>query len=95
MAWKLVEQPNGLLARWSDVVDNFTHYDMTEFDAWNLCREEHGVMEQAAADKIRRAREEDSRFLGCLADIKAVHGKDEAKKMKKLLSKSGKGAARC
>lgn len=26
----IARQPNGLLCRWSSVVDNFTHYNMTE-----------------------------------------------------------------
>jgi len=93
MGWKLVEQPNGLLSRWSDVVDNFTDYDMTEFDAYQLCRDEHGMMELPAANKIRRAREEPSRFLVCLETIEAVHGDRERRKIKRLLSKKRKVAA--
>jgi hypothetical protein len=33
MAWRIVKQPNGLLARFSDVVDNFTAVDMTKQEA--------------------------------------------------------------
>lgn len=32
MAWRIVRQPNGKLARFSDIVDNFTHTNI-----------EHGV----------------------------------------------------
>ena len=28
----IARQPNGLLCRWSSIVDNLTHYDMTEED---------------------------------------------------------------
>jgi hypothetical protein len=87
MAWKLVEQPNGLLARWSDVVDNFTDYDMTEFTAYNLCRQEYGMMEKPAGDKISRARENPLRFTECLETIEQVHGASTRDEMNELLSR--------
>ena len=40
MAWRIVQQPNGLYARFSDVVSNFTHLDMTRAEAWQLCAAE-------------------------------------------------------
>ena len=39
MAWRIVRQPNGLLARFSDIVDDFTHMGMTEKEALEVCRE--------------------------------------------------------
>jgi hypothetical protein len=33
MAWRIVKQPNGLYARFSDIVDNFTHYNMDRNEA--------------------------------------------------------------
>ena len=48
-----VRQPNGLLARFSTVVDNFCEVDMTEAEALEWCRERMG--EASARDKVRRA----------------------------------------
>lgn len=69
MAWKLVEQPDGLLAKWSDVIDDFTDKNMSEIEAYNLCRVEHGMMEESAANKIDRARKNPSRFAECMEII--------------------------
>lgn len=30
MAWRIVKQPNGLFASFSDIVDHFTYTDMTQ-----------------------------------------------------------------
>lgn len=35
----IARQPNGLLCRWSSVVDNLTHYNMTEEDYVEYCAE--------------------------------------------------------
>jgi hypothetical protein len=45
MAWRIVKQPNGLLARFSDIVDDFTDYDMTEDEAFEVCHHDLGVEE--------------------------------------------------
>jgi hypothetical protein len=37
MAWRIVKQPNGLYARFSDVVSYFTDLDMTRAEALQLC----------------------------------------------------------
>ena len=37
MAWRIVKQPNGLYARFSDVVDSFTHMNMKEAQAFEVC----------------------------------------------------------
>ena len=36
MAWRMVKQPNGLYARWSDVVDMFTHMNLTRTEAFDV-----------------------------------------------------------
>jgi len=43
MAWRIVKQPNGLLARFSDIVDDFTNLNMTESEAFECCREYCGI----------------------------------------------------
>ena len=36
----IARQPNGLLCRWSSVVDNITHYNMTEEEYVEYCAEQ-------------------------------------------------------
>jgi hypothetical protein len=48
MAWRIVRQPDGKLARWSDVVESFTHHGMTEPEAIDLCRKEMGRLDAEA-----------------------------------------------
>jgi len=42
MGWFFAKQPNGKLARFSDIVDNFTHYDMSEDEALAYCLDDMG-----------------------------------------------------
>ena len=51
MTWRIVKQPNGKLARFSDTVNNFTHRDMTEDEALSLCRKYYGI--KIAKEKVR------------------------------------------
>ena len=52
MAWRIVKQPNGLLARFSDIVDNFTHMEMTPEEALDVCMENMG--RSSALEKVQR-----------------------------------------
>lgn len=98
MAWRIVQQPNGLLARFSDVVDNFTHMNMTDKEALGVCEEY--VVRRDALEKIRTGRadgvvgysafdtppESDglSRWRDCLDAILFRHGKEAALKVARL-----------
>lgn len=53
MAWCFVRLPSGLFARWSDVVDDFTHTNLTPQDALEVCVSEHGMAEEAAQRKVQ------------------------------------------
>lgn len=53
MAWRFVKQPNGMLARFSDVVEDFTHYNMTPEEAIQLCVDELNVGKQTAEEKVQ------------------------------------------
>lgn len=87
MAWRIVKQPNGLLARFSDVVDTFTDMNMNERQAYRLCREDIGVQEskrKVCAGKLdfipwTNTPSEDglARWRDCLETIEAIHGKDK------------------
>lgn len=56
MAWRFVLQPNGKLARFSDVVDTFTHINLTEKEAFDLAFEDMGRTQ--AEDKVRAGMED-------------------------------------
>lgn len=85
MAWRIVRQPNGLLARFSDVVDDFTHINMSETEALDVCKEE-GCNEYEAVIKIKAGKEDHipwttapgsglDRWKDSIDTIKSCHGK--------------------
>ena len=86
MAWRIVKQPNGLLARFSDIVDNFTNLNMTETEALECCREYCGINE--AKRKVLAGVQDWKpwtngvmgsgldRWNKSLSTIKFVHGKE-------------------
>lgn len=84
MAWRIVKQPDGQLARFSDVVDNFTHFAMTVDEATDLCRESMSAIEsqqkvQSGVDDIEpwtttKKGSGLSRWNDCLNSIVMVHG---------------------
>ena len=67
MAWRIVVQPNGKYAKFSDVVDNFTDYDMTKDEVFELCRDAAGV--DTARYKIEQAEKNPSAFMSLLGRI--------------------------
>ena len=87
MGWRLVKQPNGKLARFSEVVDDFTHFDLTDSEALSICLE-HGCSADEAMGKVRRAHADEelygqpwnepkdglNRWRDALKDIARVHG---------------------
>jgi hypothetical protein len=58
MAWRLVIQPNGLFARFSTVVDDFTHYDMDEAEVLRTAFAEWDCGEETVRRKLDSARRE-------------------------------------
>jgi len=54
MAWRIVLQPNGRLARWSDIIDGFTHYNMTKEMAVSLCMTVRDMPLEQAETKVQR-----------------------------------------
>ena len=92
MAWRIVKQPNGLLARFSDIVDDFTHMDMTENEALEVCREYCGI-EDAKRKVLAGVQDWKPWTMGVLGSgcdrwndsvetIELVHGKEIAEKFK-------------
>ena len=79
-----VIQPNGLFARFSTIVDDFTHYNMTRSEAWDYFQQEGG--NDCADGKLERAHSEPGRFKEAIKDIRRVHGKERADEAKKQCS---------
>lgn len=84
MAWRIVIQPNGKYARFSDVVDNFTDYDMTRDEAFELCRDAAGI--DTANYKLTQAEKHAGRFDREIGTIREIHGDAEAENVRKELS---------
>jgi len=53
----IVKQPNGLYARFSTIVDSFTHYGMTVEEAYEVCHRDMGIDDAKA--KVQRGVEDD------------------------------------
>lgn len=54
MGWRIVKQPNGLFASFSDIVDDFVEMNMNEDEAVDYCREFHDLSELEAREKVNR-----------------------------------------
>ena len=79
MAWRIIKQPNGKLARFSEVVDDFTHSDMTEEEAIKVCMDEFDMGKNASVEKVKRGEKADY-FDDAIEIIKSVHGEGLALK---------------
>ena len=88
MGWRIVKQPDGRLARFSSIVDSFTHVNMSSDEAVNVCIEE-GLSEKDAKKKVDSGIRDikpwtvniegsgTDRWKDCLETIIAVHGQKE------------------
>jgi hypothetical protein len=63
MAWRFVKQPNGLLARFSEVVDQFTDGNLSVAEAVTLCITDYGMDEASASRKVQAAVEDRDSLL--------------------------------
>jgi hypothetical protein len=76
MAWRIVQQPDGKLARFSEIVDDFTDVDMTYEEALDECIR-HGMSVIDAVDKVMRGIDAgNARYLECLETIRTIHGRE-------------------
>jgi imidazolonepropionase-like amidohydrolase len=87
----IVKQPNGLLARFSTIVDDFTHYGMTRAEALAVCRVDMGIADAEA--KVARGEADDMEGMGgdnpspdglnrwrdCVNTIRICHGAPAAR----------------
>ena len=100
MAWRFVRQPNGMLAPFSEVCDDFTMYDLSPTEAADEA-ECKGMTRGGAWAKVGRALDDAepltdkprpkgdglSRWRECLVTIREVHGAAEAAEVERELSK--------
>jgi hypothetical protein len=85
MPWRMVLQPNGKYARFSSVVDGFTHTDLTRSEAIELCREYPGMGQEESELTVERADGEPGRFAEALKDIDMRYGHKERLKIEASL----------
>lgn len=88
MAWRIIAQPNGRFARFSEIVDDVTDYDMTRDEAVNLCMQEHHMSRQDAENKVQRGIQAGrSRFDDAIRIIAERHGKARAQARWRMMSR--------
>jgi hypothetical protein len=76
MAWRIVQQPDGKLARFSEVVDDFTDVDLTFGEAIDECIR-RGMSVMDAIEKVKRGIEAgNARYLECMETIRTIHGRE-------------------
>ena len=80
-----IKQPNGLYARFSTVVDDFTDWDCTREELWNIFQDEGGIT--FANRKMESADQHTYRFEEALRIIGALHGREKADEYRDLLTK--------
>jgi hypothetical protein len=98
MGWRIVKQLNGKLARFSDIVDNFTHANLSEEEAIEMCVVEFSFSIENAKTKVLSGLEDikpyttdekgsgHDRWDDSIETIRIIHGKKEVDKIKKLCS---------
>ena len=86
MAWRIVKQPNGLYARFSEIVDDFTEYDMTKEETISICINQYDCGKQTAEDKIQRAVDNPGRYEEAMDIVEKIHGKKEVEERRAMLT---------
>lgn len=85
MGWRIIQQPNELYSRFSEIVDDFTGYDMNSEEVINLCMTNYGLSQIDAEGKLQRAIENPHRWQEAMHSVQAVHGKKRADKIREEL----------
>ena len=91
MGQRIVKQPNGKYAAFSDPVDHFVVYDMTREEAVQYCVDESDLGPKGSQEKVQHADDDRTwegtpgRYEDCMKTIRVVHGAEEEAKYRKLL----------
>lgn len=89
MAWRIVKQPNGQYARFSEIVDNFTSMCMTRDEAVEECKRYPGIGASEAEQKVSNADNDPKRWEEALGIIRTVHGDDELQSVLGVIASDG------
>jgi hypothetical protein len=81
MAWRFVKQPNGRYARFSEIVDIFTHMNMRPEDTYNIFRT---YSPELIDVKLAGADNEPGRWDEAIEIIETMHGKSKAQRLAKF-----------
>jgi hypothetical protein len=88
MAWRIVKQPNKLLASFSDIIDGFMMINMTEEEAVQYCIDDRDLGKESAKTKVEAGINDYKpwtlntkgsgldRWEDCIKTIKMRHGDD-------------------
>jgi hypothetical protein len=74
MGWWIVRQPNGRLARFSDSVNNFTHMNLTEAEAVDVCKKYLNINDAFYKVELGMDDTHLQRWTDALKRIRDVHG---------------------
>jgi plasmid maintenance system antidote protein VapI len=72
MGWRVIKQPDGKYARFSDVVDNFTDFNLSREGAIRLCMRDYQLTPDIAAKIVRSADDHPGRWQEAQATIEAL-----------------------
>jgi hypothetical protein len=87
MPWRIVVQPNQKYARFSSVVDGFTHTNMTRDEAIAVSLQYPGMGKEDAEQKVEWAEAEPGGFAESLTDIEIRYGPEERQTIEAELKK--------
>lgn len=87
MGWRFVKQPNGLYARFSSYMDDFTDYNMTPKGILRIGPENWDIGHWTLREKIGEADRSPEWFEEDIENIRLVHGKEIADERRDLLSR--------
>lgn len=98
MGRQIIKQPNGKYCIFSSIVDNVTHYDMTEKDIVKENVSEYKKKIIIEVKEIIEKLEAGSKpylqstlsYDDMLGQIKEIHGKKESEEVKKTIENHGK-----
>lgn len=82
MSCWLVQQANGKFARFSTIVDDFTHIDMTEQEAFKMYHDHGGLI--TATTMLDNAKNKVDPVEDALGEIKRIHGEELANLRREL-----------
>lgn len=89
MGFRVVQQPNMLYGVYSDVVDDFTFYNMTFREMVTCLHNFYGMDEDKAVEKIKRGVDElATRYDTEIENVRIMQGEERAQKLRDAMNTS-------